>query len=297
MVILETPHKKKSATITTVLMILVLLLILFFGMSYLDPPEESGIAVNFGTTNVGSGNVQPTEPIKSNSAPTEPEEEVEPQEQPVEETESEAPKEEAKTEEVLTQESEESIKIKQQEEAERKAREAEEAAKAEAERVAKEKREAEEKLKREQDEKRRKLDELMNGVKNADGSAEGGEGDDNKPGDKGNPNGDPYAKSYFGAPGSGNGGAGGYGLNGRSKTDNDVFQQECNEAGRVVVEIVVDRSGKVIKARPGVRGTTNNAQCLLEPAKRTAMSYKWNPDANAPETQIGFVVVNFSLGQ
>ena len=31
----------------------------------MDPPEEYGVAINFGNSPVGSGNIQPTEPIKS----------------------------------------------------------------------------------------------------------------------------------------------------------------------------------------------------------------------------------------
>ena len=41
------------------------LLIFVVGPTYMDPPEEYGVAVNFGTTDFGSGNVQPKEPIKS----------------------------------------------------------------------------------------------------------------------------------------------------------------------------------------------------------------------------------------
>ena len=71
---------------------------------------------------------------------------------------------------------------------------------------------------------------------------------------------------------------------------------DCNEEGRVVVAITVDRSGKVISADPGVKGSTNNAPCLLAPAKATAFMYQWAPDVEAPEKQIGFVVINFKLG-
>ena len=49
-----------------------------------------------------------------------------------------------------------------------------------------------------------------------------------------------------------------------------------------MVRIVVDRNGKVIKATPGVKGTTNNAPCLLEPARKTAFMHRWNLDSNAP---------------
>lgn len=299
MSLFNTEHKRKSAIITTVLMIFLLALMFLFGMQYLDPPEESGIAVNFGTTATGSGNVQPKEALKPDTAPTQPEEEVEePQEtEPVAEEQPETTTETA-TEEVVTQESEESIAIKKAAEEKRKAEEAEKAAKAEADRIAKEKREAAEKLKREQDAKKAALDAMMDGVKNSDGKADGGEGDGNEKGDKGNPNGDPYATSYYGQPGSGNGGTGGYGLNGRSKVSGgNVDKQDCNEAGRVVVKITVDRNGKVIDAVAGVKGTTNNAACLLKPAERAAYKYRWNKDAKAPATQVGFIVVNFKLGQ
>ena len=114
--------------------------------------------------------------------------------------------------------------------------------------------------------------------------------------DKGQPDGDPYATSYYGSPGSGSG-TGGYGLSGRSLVSQGKVQQECNEEGRVVVKITVDRNGKVIDATPGVKGTTNNHPCLLDPARKTAFLHKWNLDSNAPSQQIGFVVVNFKLGE
>jgi hypothetical protein len=88
----------------------------------------------------------------------------------------------------------------------------------------------------------------------------------------------------------------GFGLAGRSLASKGSVTPDCNEEGRVVVAITVDRSGKVIAADPGVKGSTNNAPCLLAPAKATALMYQWAPDAQAPEKQIGFVVINFKLG-
>ena len=75
------------------------------------------------------------------------------------------------------------------------------------------------------------------------------------------------------------------------------MKQECNEEGRVVVRIVVDRNGKVVEATPGVQGTTNTSPCLMEPARKTALMHSWNPDSKAPSQQVGFVVVNFKLGE
>lgn len=313
---LDTRHKKKSFTLTTLLLSVLLLVLFYIGLSYMDPPIEKGISVNFGTTDFGSGTVQPKEKIRSEPLdtpavePAKQEEVVEEEvEKPVkEEVSEEVVAKEKPTEKVLTQENEESIRIKQQKEAKRRAdNAAKEAkrkadnkakkAKAKAEKIAREKKQAEDKARKEQEAKKRKLDEMMGGLNKSDGTASGSEGDDNRAGDKGQPDGDPYATSYYGSPGSGSGGSGGYGLNGRSLVSKGKVQQECNEAGRVVVRIVVDKNGKVISAKAGVKGTTNNSPCLLEPARKTAFKHKWNLDSNAPSQQVGFVVVNFKLGE
>ncbi|MDG3583694.1 energy transducer TonB [Galbibacter pacificus] len=296
MSLLDTRHKKKSFTLTTILLSLLLFLMFYIGLSYLDPPIESGISVNFGTTDFGSGNVQPKEKIKST-----PVEKPKVEEQPKEEVvEPSAPKEVSQTEaeEVVTQDNEESVVIKKQKEAEAKKRaeeEAERKAKAEAERKERERKAEEERVRQEQEAKKKQLDAMMGGLNSSDGTATGSEGNDNKAGDKGQPDGDPYASSYYGGAGSGSGGVG-YGLNGRSLLSSNKFEPDCNEEGRVVVEIVVDQSGKVIDATPGVKGSIA-APCLLEAAEKTARSYRWNDDEEAHPRQIGFVVVNFKLGE
>ena len=308
MSLLDTRHKRKSFTLTSIILSAMILLMFYVGLSYLDPPIESGISVNFGYSEVGSGNVQPKEPIRSKKEPVpEPEpvkeekvEEVTPppvQPEPVK----------AESEEVVTQESEESVVMKKAEEErlrklqeERRERDRQEQLErdriAEEQRKERERQAEQERIRQEQEAKKRNLDAMMGGLNNSDGTATGGEGNDNSPGDKGQLNGDPYASSYFGSPGSGSGGVG-YGLNGRSKITNQKFVQDCNESGRVVVKIVVDQSGRVVETEPGVRGSTNTASCLLTAADKTARSYKWNADPKAPARQIGFVVVNFKLGE
>ncbi len=52
-------------TITVVVHVIILILLFYVGMKYLDPPLEEGIAINFGTTETGSGKIQPTEKIQS----------------------------------------------------------------------------------------------------------------------------------------------------------------------------------------------------------------------------------------
>jgi len=293
----ETIHERNSARITALISVLIILLLFVVGTKYMDPPEEYGVAVNFGTTDFGSGDVQPTKPIKSEPREVEeqPQETVKQQEQ----KQPEAAASKTKAEDVLTENNDEAIAMKKQKEADSKAKKIADAkAKAQAEADAKAKAEAD-KIAKEQAEKeakKKKLDALIGGVSKSEGTETGGEGNDNKAGDKGQLDGDPYAASYFGELGSGNGGVG-YGLRGRGAPTKQVFRQDCNESGMVIVKIVVNRNGEVIEATPGVKGTTNTASCLLEPAKKIALSHKWRADSKAPTKQIGFVKVNFNLGQ
>lgn len=275
MAYLDTIHKRKSFTITSILMALILLLLFFVGMTYMDPPIEGGIAVNFGTSDVGSGNVQPKKPVASapkNTAPP-----------PV----PTPPQPEIK-DEVITQDNQEAPVI------EEKPKE-----------TPKPKVDKPKELPKEQAVEEatpdptpdasttNALDALINGPKN-DGVQQQGQGEGGGPGDQGDPNGDPDASSYYGT-GTGLDGDGNYQLGGRKALGKPKRVQECNEAGTVVVSIEVDRSGKVIKATPGVRGTTNNSRCLLDPAKAAALATKFNADAKAPSKQIGKIVYRFSL--
>ena len=278
----KTKHEKDSAKITALIVFILLLLIFIVGPKYMDPPLEYGIVVNFGTTDYGIGNIQPKKPVKSEI------EEINEPQKIVESNPEISKPQETKEEKVLTQETEESIAIKKKEVAEKRIiAEAEAKAKKEAERI--------ERLKKEQEAKKKKLDALIGGIGKSDGTDTGSEGDDNRAGDKGQLDGDPYAPNYFGNPGSGSGGVG-YGLNGRGRPTKSKVVPDCDEEGSVVVEIHVDRNGKVVNAIPGKKGTTGNI-CLYDAAKKTALSYKWQADSKAPEKQVGFVLVNFSVTQ
>ncbi|MBT8375422.1 MAG: energy transducer TonB [Bacteroidia bacterium] len=277
---LETKHERNSAKITVLISLIILLLLFVVGPHYLDPPEEYGVAVNFGNSDFGSGNTPLKQPVKS---------EINKKiEEPVEqETQSEPQTNVTKAEDVITDETAESIAIKKRKEAEARA-------KAEADRIERERQEAIERKKREDAQKKKELDALIGGVKNSNSDDGVGEGNDDSAGNKGQLNGDPYAPSYFGGSGPGKGGVG-YGLNGRGRPSKQIFKQDCNEYGLVVVRIEVNRQGNVISANPGVRGTTNTDPCLLEPAKKIALSHKWPADSNAPSKQIGFVSINFEI--
>ena len=121
---LNTKHKRNSASLTALIMLLILLLLFFVASPpFMDPPEEYGVAVNFGTSNVGSGDVQPNEPIKSEannsekqfneSSKSNPEEVVKPEE--VQKEAAAAPQEK-----LLTQDTQEALEIKRQKEQDKK---------------------------------------------------------------------------------------------------------------------------------------------------------------------------------
>jgi hypothetical protein len=95
--------------------------------------------------------------------------------------------------------------------------------------------------------------------------------------------------------GSGNGIGGGYSLGNRRAISKPAPKYTCNEEGKVVVEVSVDRNGKTVSAIAGIKGTTNTAKCLLEQAKSAALNTKWDASSDAPEKQVGKIVYNFNL--
>lgn len=279
---LDTDHKRKSAALTSLVMSLLVVGLFLFGITYLDPPEEFGIALNFGTSEVGQGDIQPTEALR----PAAQEAVQEQQESVQEQVKQAAPK---VAEEVLTQDTEDVYVIKKQLEAKKKADEV-----ARKERV---QREAIAKQQAAELEKRRKLDALIGGVSNSNGTATGGQGNDNIAGDKGKITGDPNANGYYGNGAGGGGGSGDYQLGNRKPISRPKPNYICDEEGLVVVSIEVNVYGKVINATPGIKGSTNTAPCLLSQAKDAALKTTWQPDSNAPSKQIGVIKYRFSLSQ
>ncbi len=270
MKILETKSKRKSFVLTVILFSLFLLLLFVLKMGEPDIFEgERGVAVNFGTMDMGSGDTQPLKPIKT--APAK-QEQVTP------------PPTETSAEEVITQDTEDAPVIS---EPKPKPKKTVETPKEKPEKTV----ETPKPPKPDQS-TNDALSSLLNGPSNDGESAASGEGDDASGGDKGNPNGDPNASGYYGNGGSG--GNGSYQLGGRAALTKPKEKQTCNEYGRVAIKIWVNRSGKVIKAEYTPKGTTNSAKCLREPALRAAKSTKWSPKSDAPETQIGRIIYNFS---
>jgi outer membrane biosynthesis protein TonB len=270
MIFLDNKHKRKSAIITTVILVLFVLCTLIFGLSYWDPPKEYGISVNFGTSDIGQGDNQPTEAIMSDLVPTQ------------QSSSSIVPTK--VIDKVVTQDIEESVVIKAK--PVKKTTTVTETKPTVVQKTVT----APTPDKSTSD----ALNSLLKGQK-SDGKATGGEGNDLKAGDKGQIDGDPNAQGYYGTGGTGAGGD--YQLGNRKPLNKPKPNYICDEQGIVVVQIEVDRAGNVLKATPILKGTTNSASCLMSEAKNAALKTTWQPDSNATSKQIGYIRYRFSISQ
>ena len=282
-------HQRKGALKTILIGIVLLLILLFFGLRHYDPPLERGIIIALGTSEgTTAQNSSKSAQSKESSAqqeasisePTEVIEEVDrdtADNTEVESTPTEAQMQESTQEitpaeeELLVAETSEVPVVSQQEPKP-------DAATAEA-------------LKRVLSGQSTSLPNTQN---NQDTSADPAAQDNELT--LGAPEGSPLSESPYNL-GIGLDGDGNYLLGGRRALYKEVIIQECNQAGRVVVSIEVNQKGEVVTAMPGVRGTTNNAPCLLDPARRAALATQFNSDLKAPSRQIGKIIYVFRLSQ
>lgn len=243
----RTIHQRKSVIATIFVMSILLFLMYAFGMKYQDPPEEYGVAIRFGTTDIAR-----ELPIAGKNTLSNPK-----------------TSEERTNDELITQENKEAPVItKERSEpltAPMPSKEAQNA-----------------------------LENLMKGNPSKQDRSEVDASNDQKR-MKGKEEGISESSKYYESTGSD--GDENYNLSGRKALARPIVKPNCNEEGTVVVRIEVNKTGNVVKALPGVKGTTNTAPCLLAPAKEAALKTKWNADGKAPTTQIGVIIYRFSLSK
>jgi len=265
------------------------LLMAFLAFTFPQPPEtEEGILVNFGTDETGLGLIEPSSPaVPEESAPA-------PSTQPQNQVEDEP---------LLTQNDEEAPEVKKVDpeaekrklekiEADRKLREL-----AEAERIKRELEEAE--RKRIEAEKQR-LAEIMSRTKDAlansrnAGTSSTSEGVAGGSGNQGVPTGSVDSKVRGDGSGLGDKGIS-YDLAGRGFQKLPSPKYDYQGEGRVVVEVSVDRQGKVVQATPGTKGSTTLDEYLLKVAKEAALEAQFESNPDAPVIQKGTITYNFIL--
>lgn len=136
----------------------------------------------------------------------------------------------------------------------------------------------------------------------------GGDGNSGHAGNDGSPDGNPNTHGTGGTNGGpdngngpdkgpntghGNGGVG-FSLAGRSMIKPPSLPKNITEEGKVVVEIVVDKNGNVIRAEANGRGTNTNSSNLKTIARQAAFATKFNV-SGAEGEQKGTLTMVFSF--
>lgn len=255
---------KRTGLIGTVIFHLLLLLLLFFiGLKEPYPKiEEIGMPmrIRLGTTKTGKDNSPAPEvgsPVNSTPKPVKAASEL--------------------SNNVATQ-TQESINITKTEEKEEKREKKEEKIEKEVEKI-------------EEPKVSEHLQSLLNKFKDKSKNAGGSYGNENAEGNQGAENGNPDG----GAEGGNLPGGGSYKLAGRGVLSVPKIEDKSQEEGKVVVDIIVDRNGDVIRAIAGGKGSTTTSSILLMKAKEAAQKAKFSPNPNAPAEQYGQMTFVFIL--
>lgn len=128
------------------------------------------------------------------------------------------------------------------------------------------------------------------------GNGTGGTGNGN-----GGGNGDGTGTGSGGGTGTGSGGGNGDGagigfdLTGRNFRSLPRLEDRSQEQGRVVIEIIVDKSGNVLRADGPARGSTITNASLVRKSMEAARKAKFSPSPQGVEEQKGSITFNFIL--
>jgi colicin import membrane protein len=254
----ETKKDKYKGIIGTVLFhagLVILLLFLGFTTS-LPLPGEGGVEVNLGYSDEGQGDIQPETPPAL-------EEEV-----------SSGPLTEDTEKDIATQDTEESTIIEKPKKESSKEKPVE---KVETKKTIKEEPKVNEAA-------------LYKG-KSSKSTGSSGEGITQSPGDQGKPNGTPDSDNYSGTGGSGGGLS--FSLAGRSPKYLPKPSSNFKENGTVVVQIDVDKYGKVVKALAIDKGSNTTNATLRNLAEQAAKLAIFNANTDAAEVQRGTITYHF----
>ena len=123
----------------------------------------------------------------------------------------------------------------------------------------------------------------------------GSEGITGNPGDQGKPNGLAGIRQYEGNGGKGNGP--GYDLGGRGAKQLHRPDDDFSEEGTIVVDIWVDRGGKVTRAEVATKGTTLINGDMRRKALQAALRSSFVADPDAPQEQHGTITYHFVINQ
>lgn len=282
-----------------VVMILLLMVTLTRDVKF---QSEEGLLVDFGFSDTGKGDEEPSAVFSPNDNLYKPPVQAD-KNAATPQTPAFKPKD-IKEEDLLTQEHEPSAALKTAKVQKKIVEKKKPDPAVEAEKVRKQELLAQERLEAQNLQKKQKEEQMIGNinsrVKNAfgggltdNGSTSKSEGITYGTGNQGDPNGQPGVKRY--GPGGGTGNNISYNLSGRQARFMPKPAYPGNEGGIVVVEVTVDKLGKVSAVRTGIFGSTSNDPDLLEAAAKAAKTATFNVDENAPAFQKGTITYHFVL--
>lgn len=145
-------------------------------------------------------------------------------------------------------------------------------------------------------------DQVSNGLQNAMNAwskpGEGGQGSTGQPGNVGAPNGTPGGGGGGGGkgPGTGPGTDGtGFSLVGRSVKYKPIINEKPGVAGKVVLDIVVDAEGNVLRASQNLNLSTSMAHNLVRIATDAALKWKFDKRTTGAPEQKGTITFIFRI--
>ncbi len=298
----ENRFKSHGVVGTIIFHVIVLIFLMLFGLTSI-PEEEEGILVNLGDSRVGWGKQEPEKAeAASNPKPVNPPpptskpKKVEPTKEQIKTQDYDDAPEVKSEEQKKKEKAEKKIKLE-----ERRKREEQQRLKREEDarikKVAEEKRRKEEEERKRQEEIKRQKKAINSNVSNAFGKSSGSsssEGVNKGSGNQGYVTGDPNSRNYSGR-GQGSKGDG-FQLAGRSlKGSLPKPAYDIQEEGIVVVEITVDRTGRVVSAKYTLKGSTTQNSRLKEAAEKAALKAHFNADPNASAYVKGTITYHFEL--
>tara|TARA_Y100000385_G_C13085760_1_gene636320 strand:+ start:609 stop:1406 length:798 start_codon:yes stop_codon:yes gene_type:complete len=254
---------KVRAALTSLMIHLFLVFIFYsFGLKYMDPKIEEGIAIEFGYFDEGIGDVI----TESEEIHIEPIEVIEEIQASLQSEDSEI------AETFLTQDIEE-VEVAVQ---------------------VKEKANAEEENKFEKEVQKdakasKKLQNALSSLFQSKNNTESGSTDIS--GSQGNQEG---SLTGLDKPDRGEGNSSdGYELGNRTVIRKPKPKYSCSETGRVVIRVWVNAEGITYKAELDLKNTTETDPCLVREAKSAALQTTWLKDVNIGPVQIGSIIYNF----
>jgi colicin import membrane protein len=234
----------------------VLLVLLFFGFTTQLPlPGEEGVEISLGYDMAGMGDIQPRR-IETEERKAQPQ-----------------PAPERTEEEIVTQDIEPAPAVVEKKEEKR----------------------VEEQVEKPVEEVIEKKPEVNPAAlyqgKSKDQSPQQSEGITEGTGDQGKPEGSVDSKEYLGKGGFGDGVS--YSLEGRNPRYLPKPSSMFQENGTVVVQITVNRYGKVVRAVAIDKGSNTTSTSLRRLAEEAAKKAEFNPNMSAAESQRGTITYHF----